>query len=150
MHLLQIPLGRSNLYQLNNFTLVTNLEFSQDFEVKRSKVVSTKLPGTQVSIDQNLIETNINELFTEQQWISKFQFIDEWFVLIITCQVILAFALIRYYMFAQAYLCLMFFCLLASYWYQWPFQYDVKKSLLAEANFKLRQIVQKAIDIQKG
>ena len=150
MHLLQIPLGRSNFVSTQQFHFsLPTWNLAKVFGVKKIEVVSTKLPGTQISIDQNLIETNINELLTEQQWINKFQFIDEWFVLIITCQVIIAFALIRYYMFAQAYLCLMFFCLLASYWYQWPFQYDVKKSLLAEANFKLRQIVWQAIDIPK-
>ncbi len=146
----KIPLGKCDFILGQNFHFsLPDWNLAQLFEINRIEVTSGQLMGTNISIDQIFNETNIDKLFSQDQWTHSFQLLDRWFVLIITIQIILAFCMLRYFMLAQAYLCLMFFCLLASYWYQWPFRYDTEKATLVETNSKLRRVVQRGVDIPR-
>ena len=140
LHVWKIPLGKCDFISSQSFHFsLPDWNLAKLFEINRIEVTSGHLMGTNVSIDQIFNARNIDKLFSEDQWTHSFQLLDRWFVLIITIQLILAFCMLRYFMLAQAYLCLMFFCLLASYWYQWPFRYDTEKATLVETNSKLRR-----------
>tara|TARA_Y100000589_G_scaffold198348_1_gene187308 strand:+ start:95 stop:2494 length:2400 start_codon:yes stop_codon:yes gene_type:complete len=145
-----IPLGKCNFISDQNYHLsLPTWNLARNFIISRIELISEVPKGTGLSTNQIFNEKNIKTLFLKNQWIDNFRIVDRWFVLIITIQVILAFCLLRYFMVAQAYLCVMFFCLLASYWYQWPFRYDIEKATLVEANAKLRRVVHQGADIPR-